>query len=393
MTAPDSIGIGWRPSSVSGWGVYGTNLILELLALERNPVLAAPPHRLDVDPDIAAKLAPVFQRQEHLSDLLEKTGVLEFDFPVLHALRNDFQPALADQPLQGSHNIGVIFFEDTDISEEGLARARDYDMIVTGSTWNKEVLQRRGLDHVVNVFQGIDDSLFVRAPRPDTYEDRFVIFSGGKLEYRKAQDVVIAAFREFRENHPEALLMFAWANQWPAIMPTIANSPFVEGHPEVLANNELAIAPWLIANGLPEDSFIDLGMPANKDMPRYLAAADAAIFPNRCEPGTNLVAMEAMAASVPCLIAANTGQLDLIDEGNCYPLNKQTPVAPYEPYAGVDGWREPDVFEVVESLESLYADPEEARRRGDSGADFIRQFSWKNQIEALVGHIDDLYRS
>ncbi len=393
MTAPDSIGIGWRPSSVSGWGVYGTNLIIELLSQGRNPVLAAPPHRLDVGPEIAAKLAPVFQRQEHLSDLLEKTGVLEFDFPVLHALRNDFQPALAEQPLQGSHNIGVIFCEDTDISEDGLARARDYDMIVTGSTWNQEISQARGLDHVVNVFQGIDDTLFVRAPRPHTYKDRFVIFSGGKMEYRKAQDVVIAAFREFREKHPEALLMFAWANQWPAIMPTIANSPFVDGHPEILANNELAIAPWLIANGLPEDSFVDLGMPANKDMPGHLSAADAAIFPNRCEPGTNLVAMETMAAGVPCIIADNTGQKDLIAEGTCYPLQNQTPVAPYEPYVGVEGWREPDVFEVVETLESLYAHPAEARRRGDSGADFIRRFTWKTQIEALVGHIDDLYRS
>ena len=30
MGAADSLAIGWRLSSLSGWGVYGTNLALEL---------------------------------------------------------------------------------------------------------------------------------------------------------------------------------------------------------------------------------------------------------------------------------------------------------------------------------------------------------------------------
>ena len=97
----------------------------------------------------------------------------------------------------------------------GLARARDYDLIVTGSTWNREILEAHGLIHVVNVFQGIDTGLFRLPPtgtkRPSAYPGRFVVFSGGKLEYRKAQDVVIAAFRQFQARRPEALLIFAWA--------------------------------------------------------------------------------------------------------------------------------------------------------------------------------------
>ena len=259
---------------MSGWGVYGLNLTLELLKHDRNPVWVSPPHLLDVGSATIAALQPVLKRQHHLADLLKKTGFLEFDFPALHSLRNDFLPALEDQIIRGSRNIAVIFFENTDFSDAGLARARKYDLIITGSTWNNERLQACGLTHVINVFQGIDDTIFRVDNEMTCYPGRFVIFSGGKLEYRKAQDVVIAAFREFQKTHEDALLLCAWANQWPGIMPTIARSPHVVGAPAVLADRSLDLSPWLHANGLPAGSFLDLGMPPNKNMPGFLAASD-----------------------------------------------------------------------------------------------------------------------
>ena len=387
---PKSIVIGWRLNSVSGWGVYGQNLIRQLIEKGRNPVLYSAPHLLDLSPEVAEQLKPVLQRQTHLQDLLEKMGLLEFDYPVLHALRNDFLPSLDEQAARGDKNIGVIFFESTEISEEGLARARDYDLIVTGSSWNKEILESRGLANICNVFQGIDDTVFHPRSKIETYPGRFVVYSGGKLEYRKAQDVVIAAFKEFHANHPEALLTFAWANQWTGIMPTISNSRFTDGQPEVV-DEDMLIDPWLIKNGLPEDSFVNLGMVPNKDLPDHLASADMAVFPNRCEPGTNLVAMEAMAMGLPTILAGNTGQLDLIDGENCYPLREQTPVEPYPPYNEVDGWREPSLKETIERMEEIYADRAESQRRGALAANFLSDFSWANQIDRLLSQIDALY--
>ena len=390
---PDCVVIGWRPSSLSGWGVYGLNLAVQLKALGRNPILYLAPHMLDVSPEIDEILKPVLQRQVQLGELLDKIGFLEFDFPVLHALRNDFEPPLQQQSAVGTKNIGVIFFEDTEFSTEGLARAEAYDLIVTGSSWNKEILELRGLTNVTNVFQGIDDSIFYPRPKIDRYPDRFVIYSGGKLEYRKGQDVVIAAFREFHARHPEALLIFAWGNQWPGIMPTIANSPFVKGAPEVTGDNNILIDEWLMENGVPEEAFINLGMPPNKDIPGHLAAADAAVFPNRCESGTNLVAMEAMACGLPSIIAANTGQLDLIVQGNYYPLEQQSPVAAYPPYKGVEGWREPSVEETLDRLEEIYQNREEAIGRGKAAAIYMTNFTWSRQISSLLGQIDGLFVS
>jgi glycosyltransferase involved in cell wall biosynthesis len=319
--------------------------------------------------------------------------VVDLDIPVLHALRNDFEPGLASQAVRGRFNIGVIFFEDTDFSQAGLARAGEFDLIVTGSSWNADILAARGVKRVVNIFQGVDEELFRPGGGEALYPGRFVIFSGGKLEYRKAQDVVIAAFKRFRGRHPEALLVFAWANQWPAIMPTIARSEHIRGAPDLDGEKGMRIAPWLEANGLPGDAFVDLGMPANRDMHAYLNAADAALFPNRCEPGTNLVAMECMAAGLPTILAANTGQLDLIGEGACYPLLAQTPVRPYAPYAGVEGWGEPSVDEALARLEEIHADPEAARARGRAAVRMMAGFTWKGQIGKLLAAIDGLGRA
>jgi len=390
--ASDSIAIGWRPSSLSGWGVYGTNLALQLKKQGRNPVLYLAPHRLDLDADALRILKPVLQRQPHLDELLQKIGVLDFDFPVLHALRNDFHPPMEDQVARGKPNVGVIFFEDTEISAGGLERARGYDLIVAGSHWNRHIAEARGLTNVVTVLQGVDTHQFRPQPRTDRFKDRFVVFSGGKLEYRKAQDVVIAAFRAFHARHPEALLMVAWGNQWPAIMPTIERSPYVDGKPEEGADGALNIGAWLTRNGVPAGSYLDLGMAPNRAMPGFLASADVALFPNRCEAGTNLVAMETMAAGIPTILALNTGQLDIANSkqwpDHCYELRIQRPVAPYEPYAGTEGWGEPDLDETIEALEAAYADGDRRKRIGAAGAEFMRKLDWSIQIAELVCQID-----
>ena len=48
--------------------------------------------------------------------------------------------------------------------------------------------------------------------------ERFIVYSGGKLEHRKGQDIVVAAFREFVKTHPDAVLATTWHNQWPMTM-------------------------------------------------------------------------------------------------------------------------------------------------------------------------------
>ena len=50
--------------------------------------------------------------------------------------------------------------------------------------------------------------------RREFLRDKFVIFSGGKFEYRKGQDIVIRAVKVMQERHQDVVLINAWVNAW-----------------------------------------------------------------------------------------------------------------------------------------------------------------------------------
>jgi len=220
------------------------------------------------------------------------------------------------------------------------------------------------------------------------FGDRFVVFSGGKLEFRKAQDIVLAAFRIFHERHPEALLVAAWHNPWPESARSMEASPHAKSAPAIDGNGELLVAEWIREFGIPDDAVVHVGWASNLQMPRLLREAHVGLFPNRCEGGTNLVAMEAMACGVPCILSANTGHLDLIRDGICYPLSDQIPCKCENDATG--GWGESSVEEAVEQLEKVYAERSKAELCGRLGADFLKTLSWRNQTIKLLDAVSDM---
>ncbi len=379
------IGIDWQLRGDSGWGVYGTNLALEL---ER-----AGTHRPALFSADITDLSPVarFRLDRALREGAERgrsnegsAAPIRFDGLLLRALGNNFGHGPLWERIAARRNAGVIFFEDAAFDVAALARARTLDLIVAGSRWNEEVLRGAGLDHVTTVLQGIDPTIFHPAPASGLLADRFVVFSGGKLEYRKGQDLVVAAFRAFQARHPEALLLTAWHNNWPQLIADLELAGHVRGTPE-LRDGRLDVTSWLIANGIPAGSILDVGRTPNAMMGQVVREANVALFPNRCEGGTNLVAMECMAAGVPTIVADNSGQRDLVATGGTIPLNRQRPVGlPSRHFRSTQGWGESDVEEMVDALETVYTDRTRAASIAKKGADALRKMNWQNQVHELL---------
>ena len=373
--------INWAPSSIHGWGIFCLNVALAWAAdPEIEPVISqvVQPGHLAIDALRARRLAPVIHHSAAFQARLEAHagGPATSNLPVLASCGLRFVPGPVAHgvTLSGTPTIAVPTFETAELPPEAVQRAKAFPMIVAASTWNEQVLRAHGLTAVKTVWQGIDPCVFHPAPRLGAMPGKFLVFSGGKIEPRKAQDVVLAAFRRFVERHPDAVLAAAWhsptavSGEGLDATGLAAPVPFdADGRPEV--------ARWAAASGVPAENFIDLGGMPNTMFAPVLREMDVALFPNRAEGGTNLVAMEAMACGVPAILSANTGHLDLIEGDNAYVLSSQR--------FNSMGWGESDVDEVVAQLEAAYADREAARAVGARGAATIANRSWARTAETL----------
>ena len=186
-------------------------------------------------------------------------------------------------------------------------------------------------------------------------------------------------------------MLAAWHNSWPESMAEIATKDHVSGLPATSGDQQQAVTKWLLENGLPKESFLLLPETPNIYMAPIIREADVALFPNRGEGGTNLVAMETLASGIPVILAANSGQLDFADPDICRPLKKQGKVEATIAMPGVEGWGESDLEEVVEALEEAYSTPEEAKKRATRGVKRMQSFTWEKQIDRFLQTINDFF--
>ena len=384
----------WGVSSFFGWGVVGLNTLLSLAHDPAYMPFAAVefgPDDVVLDPLRQAQIARHAAQSRKIWQALGSIPdpEVEIDAPVLVALGTSLlQPgAGGGKILSGNPTIACPILEQATLDPSWRERLGHYALIIAGSNWNDRILRSHGIHAVAKVWQGVDTGLFHPAPKAGLLpRDRFVIFSGGKLEFRKGQDLVMAAFRAFRQRHPEALLLTAWHSPWSDLMYSAVGRPDItvpgpneDGTPDVIA--------WAVANDIPAGSVIAVGPTPNIAMPHVLHEADVALFPNRAEGGTNLVAMECLASGIPTILSANTGHQDLLlGDRIALPLTRQSTVT----RDGLDttDWGESDVEEIVARLEEVWRDREAARATGLRAAAHMTDMTWATQTARLIRAIE-----
>jgi glycosyltransferase involved in cell wall biosynthesis len=380
--------LAWQISNFSGWGLVGLHTFCHwALSGEIQPVMGNPigPEELNfVHPMVAGQIAAAAAQSNRIGESIEtlmrsRNGRVTLDFPVVHALGNDFNTPATQ--LRGSRNLGRIVFEDLDTLRAARQRARDYDCLVCISEWNAAALRQACSTPVVLTHEGIDPATFFPGPR-SAFADpgRFTIFSGGKIEHRKAQDLVLLAFREFSARHAEAVLVTSWHNPAPKLSSGFKGK--LKAPLELGADGRLLIHKWAHDNGVDPRRVIDIGLMPNPLLPTVLRDMDCALFPNRCEGGTNLVCMEAMACGVPAIVASNTGVKDIVADGNCLALQRQSRVGG-DAGRNTEGWGESDVDEILDALERLYTSAALRREIGAQGAAYMARRTWQKHSQAL----------
>jgi glycosyltransferase involved in cell wall biosynthesis len=250
-------------------------------------------------------------------------------------------------------------FTEWPLSDDSERNARLYDVLFAGSTWNTDKLLAAGIKQAQPLIQGVDFERFT--PQPLSERKGFVVFSGGKYEFRKGQDYVLKAMRHFMSQRHDAVLLAAWHNPWPASMASMGNSWMID-----------AAKPF---DGLPEDRVFKIPAVPNAKTPEVYAQAHVGLFPNRCEAGTNMVMTEFMACARPVIASYAHGHKDVLGDGAYKLTNGATDPA---------GWFNPNVSDIIAHLEHAYQHREELAQRGQQCRALVERFTWKDCAEKIV---------
>lgn len=374
----------WQAGYAFGWGIVGLNVFLEWAATSGvNPHMLEPITDRDlalVDPLRRLQIGESVARSNALAQRLAATAqkAVSLKIPVIHAVGN--RDIGTRTRISGSRNVGRIVLEDTRL-DDWVDALGSFDVLLCASAWNADVLRAACQREVILIHEGIDPALFHPAPKAGVLDpDRFYIFTGGKIEYRKAQDLVLQAFKIFSSRHAEAMLVTAWHSPWPEHAKGFQGK--LAAPLELNADGRPAVKQWVAANGIDPAKLIDIGPVLNPLLPRVLWEMDCALHPSRAEGATNLVAMEAMACGLPVILGCNTGARDLVAGANCLPLLRQG--AAQNPNGrGSEGWGESDVEEIVAALETLFQSVEKRRQIGAAAAQFMRSRTWKRHAALL----------
>lgn len=272
-------------------------------------------------------------------------------------------------------NIGYCFFEHEILAYRFIPQAaRQWDHIVAGSTWCEHHLKIAGMQASSTILQGIDPAVFQPAPpRPD--DGRFVVFTGGKFEFRKGHDLIIAAMRIFMARHSDVWLACAWHNHWPNSIRTMEQSRCIDFQYRDEPCEQL-FPRLLAANGIPTERTILYPVMENRRMQAAYAASDMGLFPNRCEGGNNMVMCEYMACGRPVIASTMTGHQDVVKESYALCLSSYEPVLAQLAGDVTGVWFEPAVDEIVALLEQAYRDRQALHRLGTAAAAAMTQLSW-----------------
>jgi glycosyltransferase involved in cell wall biosynthesis len=338
-----------------GWGVCSRYLIKELAKKRPTHVLSAN----NGDHNVENLNGKLFQA---LTDI-------------------DFNPMFKNA--RGASNYAYTFFENQ-LAPVAVENAKKYDQVLGGSTWCRDRMLEIGIKNCDVLIQGIDPELFFPI-ESEKSQERFVIFSGGKFELRKGQDLVLRAVKIIQDKFPDVWLLNCWFNMWPASTRLMRYSRHIRFDCRDNESWQETMQRTYVQNGLDPGRIITCDLVPHERQRQLFAQTDIGVFPNRCEGGTNLVLMEYMACAKPVIASNASGHRDILTSDNALLLNTLSEFNVLD--AGgklMARWQEPSLDELVAQLEYAYMHRSQAQEKGKVAGRDLQQFTWSHTAQRLL---------
>jgi glycosyltransferase involved in cell wall biosynthesis len=283
---------------------------------------------------------------------------------------------------RGEENYGYTFFEN-ELTPASLENAKKYNLVLAGSSWCRDRMLEKGIHNSGVLIQGIDPEKFYPITEEKTTDD-FVIFSGGKFELRKGQDLVLRAVKILQQKYPDIFLINSWYNKWPESAKLMTYSQHIQFEYQNQDWQDL-MGQTYVLNGLDPARIKTLGLVANEKQREIYRQTDLGVFPNRCEGGTNLVLMEYMACGKPVIASNTSGHRDIVGSQNALLLDDLRDIN----ITGPDGrliarWQEPALDELVAQIEYAYHHREQIKTIGQRAGKDLKKFTWAHSARQLL---------
>ncbi len=367
-----------------GWGVCGKYLVKEISDITDVKFITEDFSAEDIGDEFEFHFLKSKLLSDEEAQTINNNVGRNVEGPILQAIGNQTMTPWGPE-INGSFKAGYTFFEENILQPEYIQNGKNnFDIVITGSKWCEEVLRNYGLDNVKTVIQGVDQQIFNSyQSEKEIFKDNFVVFSGGKFEIRKGQDIVIRAYKVLQDRHKDVMLVNAWYNIWGHSMDTMAASPYIKY--EVKSKSyATSMNKILHDNGLDTKRIVTILPRSNAMMAKIYKNTDIGLFPNRCEGGTNLVLMEYMACGKPVIASYSSGHRDIINQDNSILIESMKPIDINRNGDKIAVWDDPDLDETINHLEWAYQHREELGLFGLQAANDMKKHTWKKSAEGFV---------
>ena len=391
--------------NLSGWGNYGLNFVkyATMRGIKVRSIFAQNMNMNTLPLFDQEAVKSVLEQSKAIIEHIDKGGVIE-DKNGIFLTSMDWGENLRQSldELKVGRQFGIIFYEYLAKAYEYAPKIEpdSYEAVICGSSWNTKHMRQAGYKKAITVLQGVNSNYYFPRIAPLVNDGKFYIFSGGKLEIRKGQDIVLEAFKLIQDKIPNAILVAGWHWAMEAALAKQFNEIKLSSIPWVIEENEngfeiVNILQTAIHYGINPERVHSVKMMPGHRMAQILQQCHMAVFPNRAEGGTNLVAMEAIAAGLPSVVGYNTGQKDLFKicpDLHEIGLTSDMKIQILDPKTRENTTREwgfHDANELADRILQIYNNYDYYQQLGKKMAIQMSAFSWEKQINLLLDYVID----
>jgi GT2 family glycosyltransferase len=273
----------------------------------------------------------------------------------------------------GRRRVGWTMLEVTGLPQEWVDGCNAMDEVWVPASFNVETFRASGVRTPIEVMpMGVDiDYLHpdIAGFRPS---DRFTFLSVFEWGERKAPELLLRTFAEFKESE-DVLLLLSVFNRDPSI----------DVEREIAKLDLPPTAPIAVMVNPEFDDY---------QMGSLYRSADCFVLPSRGE-GFGMPVLEAMACGLPVITTDWSGPTDFLHDGIGYPLQVRSMVpaearCPY--YAGFE-WAQPDDEHLRFLMRQVADRPDEARAKGlAAAAEVAARHTWQHVADRVKQRLLEL---